>query len=121
VTALTISTYPIHQVWGGIKGYSLDSMPALFNAMLEYQSLPNKDPYANLMLQGFPTNTSIGIVLNMIYLKPIESPPAFASFYNISTSFDTTKIQTLTEFISGQTSVDIPRSKPYVNVLIFSC
>jgi hypothetical protein len=116
VTALTLNTYPIHQVWGGVKGYSLDAMPALFDAMLEYQSLPNKDPYANLMLQGFPTNSSLGILLNMVYLKPIESPPAFAPFYNITTTFDTTKKQTLTEFLSGQASVDIPRSKPFANL-----
>ncbi|CAG8980501.1 hypothetical protein HYALB_00013102 [Hymenoscyphus albidus] len=109
VTAMTLYTYPIHQVWGGVKGYTLDEMPALFDAMLEYQSLPNKDPYANIMLQGFPTNASIGILLNMVYLKPIETPPAFAAFYNITTTFDTTKTQTLTEFLSGQASVDIPR------------
>jgi hypothetical protein len=106
---LALHTYPIHQVWGGIKGYTLDALPTLFNAVLEYQSVQNKDPYANLMLQGFTTNASIGLVLNMVYLKPIESPPVFAPFYNINTSFDTTKIQTLTEFLGGQTSVSIPR------------
>ena len=30
VTAFTLSTYPIHEVWGGIKSYTLDQLPALF-------------------------------------------------------------------------------------------
>ncbi|RYP64401.1 hypothetical protein DL769_006682 [Monosporascus sp. CRB-8-3] len=29
--------------------------------MAEYRAAPNKDPYANRHLQGFPTNTSIGL------------------------------------------------------------
>lgn len=77
--------------------------------MLDYQSAPNKDPYANLMMQAFPTNTSVGAVLNMVYLKPEESPPAFAPFYRIPTTADTTKIQSLTQMMSGQMVPAIPR------------
>ncbi|KAI9784387.1 MAG: hypothetical protein M1816_000858 [Peltula sp. TS41687] len=101
VTTFTLSTYPIHQVWGGIKSYSFKELPALFSAMHEYQSNPKKDPYANLMMQAFPTNASFGVLLNMVYLKPEESPPAFDPFYVIPTTADTTKIQTLTEMMSG--------------------
>ena len=77
--------------------------------MLDYQSVPNKDPYANLMLQAFTTNASVGAVLNMVYLKPEISPPAFEAFYSIPTRADTTKIQTLTEMMSGQAVPEIPR------------
>lgn len=77
--------------------------------MIEYQSNPNKDPYANLMMQAFTTNASVGAVLNMVYLKPEVSPPAFSPFYSISTTFDTTKIQTLTQMMSGQIVPGIPR------------
>jgi hypothetical protein len=114
VTTFTVRTYPIHQVWGGIKLYTLDKLPALFAAMHEYQNAPNKDPYANLMLQAFPTNASIGAILNVIYLKPQVAPPAYSMFYNISTVFDTTKVQTLTEFLSGQQVPDIPRYELYI-------
>ncbi|KAK3179107.1 hypothetical protein OEA41_001246 [Lepraria neglecta] len=92
VTAFTLSTYPIHEVWGGIKSYTLDQLPALFHAAIEYQSKPNKDPYANFMMQAFTTNASVGAVLNMVYLKPEASPPAFSPFYSIPTTGDTTKI-----------------------------
>lgn len=109
VTAFTLSTYPIHQVWGGIKSYTLDELPALFTAAIEYQSNPNKDPYANFMMQAFTTNVSVGAVLNMVYLKPEESPPAFSPFYSIPTTGDTTKIQTLTQMMSGQIVPPIPR------------
>lgn len=77
--------------------------------MLEYQSVPEKDPYANLVMQAFLTNASVGAVLNMVYLKPEASPPAFSPFYPIPTIADTTKTQSLTEVISGQIMPAIPR------------
>ncbi|KAL8733401.1 MAG: hypothetical protein Q9181_003609 [Wetmoreana brouardii] len=77
--------------------------------MAEYQTTPNKDPYANLIMQAFVTNASIGAFLNMVYLKPEVSPAAFKPFYSIPTVNDTTKIQTLTQMISGQLVPPIPR------------
>ena len=105
----------MHQVWGGIKIYAIEELPALFSAMIEYQSNPDKDPYANLMMQAFPTNTSVGAVLNMVYLKPEVSPPAFGPFYHIPTTGDTTKIQSLSQMIGGQRVPPIPR---YVDDLL---
>ncbi|KAL8821630.1 MAG: hypothetical protein Q9223_000373 [Gallowayella weberi] len=77
--------------------------------MSEYQSNPNKDPYANLILQAFTTNNSIGAFVNMVYLKPEIAPTAFKPFYSIPTVNDTTRIQTLTQFISGQLVPTVPR------------
>ncbi|KAL8654751.1 MAG: hypothetical protein Q9226_003315 [Calogaya cf. arnoldii] len=99
----------ITEVWGGTKLYSLDHLPDLFSAMIEYQSNPNKDPYANLFMQAFTTNASIGAVVNLVYLKPEASPLAFSPFYSIPTVNDTTKIQTLTQMISGQMVPPFPR------------
>ncbi|KAL8867990.1 MAG: hypothetical protein Q9174_005292 [Haloplaca sp. 1 TL-2023] len=109
VTAFTLSTYPIHQVWGGVKVYTNNQLPELFSAMLQYQSAPDKDPYANVIFQAFTTNASVGAVLNMVYLKPEMSPAAFNPFYSIPTVNDTTKIQSLTEMISGQMVPPLPR------------
>ena len=109
VTSFTLSTYPIYEVWGGTKSYDLGQLPALFSAFAEYQSQSNKDPYANLIMQGFTTNASIGTFLNMVYLKPQASPSAFKAFENIPTVSDTTKIQTLNQFIGGQLVPQIPR------------
>ena len=77
--------------------------------MVEYQTTPNKDPYANLIMQAFITNATIGVFINMVYLKPEVAPAAFDPFYSIAAFMDTTKIQTLTEFISGQIVPTIPR------------
>ena len=96
-------------VWGGIKEYSLDLLPAIMQATYEYQSNPNKDLYANFMLQAFTTNSSVGVVLNMVYLKPVENPSIFEPFYKFPTIDDTTQIQTLTEMIGGQRVPPIPR------------
>ncbi|KAH8594970.1 putative FAD-binding oxidoreductase [Bisporella sp. PMI_857] len=108
VTSFTLSTYHIGEVWAGVKAYTMDDLPALYNAMFEYQSAPVKDPYANLMLQGFFSNASVGIVLNLVYLKPEESPAAFAPFYHINTTADSTKLSSFSEFISGQGPVNFP-------------
>ncbi|KAI1654038.1 putative FAD-binding oxidoreductase [Daldinia decipiens] len=99
VTKFTLKTYDIHNVWGGVRVYSLDALPALFDAMYQYQSAENKDPYANIMLQAFPTNATIGAILNIVYLKPEEEPEAFAPFRNITPIADLTKLQTLTELM----------------------
>ncbi|KAI1080736.1 putative FAD-binding oxidoreductase [Whalleya microplaca] len=109
VTKFTLKTYPIFNVWGGMKLYTLDALPALFDAFAKYQTIADKDPYANVMLQAFPTNKSIGAVLNMVYLKPEESPEAFAPFYDIKTVQDTTKLQTLTEMMSSQPPLRLTR------------
>ncbi|KAI1204149.1 putative FAD-binding oxidoreductase [Annulohypoxylon truncatum] len=99
VTKFTLKAYDIHDAWGGVRVYSLDALPALFDAMYQYQSVANKDPYANIMLQAFPTNASIGAILNMVYLKPEAEPEAFAPFRNITPLADQTKLQTLTELM----------------------
>ncbi|KAI0160007.1 putative FAD-binding oxidoreductase [Hypoxylon sp. FL1284] len=99
VTKFTLKTYPIHDAWGGVRMYSLDALPQLFEAMYEYQAVAQKDPYANIMLQAFPTNASVGAILEIVYLKPEEEPEAFAPFRNITPLADTTKLQTLTELM----------------------
>ncbi|KAG8526456.1 uncharacterized protein KY384_000049 [Bacidia gigantensis] len=109
VTTFSVSTYAIHDIWGGVKLYTIDQLPALMAAMHAYQSAPDKDPYANIMMQASTTNASVGAVLNMVYLKPEITPPAFAPFYNIPTIGDLTKLQTLTEMMSGQMLPDLPR------------
>ncbi|CAJ2510340.1 Uu.00g050430.m01.CDS01 [Anthostomella pinea] len=109
VTRFTLTTYPIGNIWGGVKAYTLDALPALFDAMLEYQSVAEKDPYANLMLQAFPLNATLGVVLNMVYMKPEESPSAFEAFYDIETIADTTQIQSLTSFLASQQAPSLPR------------
>ncbi|KAI0470908.1 putative FAD-binding oxidoreductase [Xylariaceae sp. FL0804] len=109
VTKFSLRTYAISQVWGGVKAYTLEQLPALYAAMLEYQTAADKDPYANLMMQSFPLNGSLGVVLNMVYLKPVASPPAFAPFYDIPAAADTTALQPLSSFLASQQSPDLPR------------
>jgi hypothetical protein len=108
VTSFTLRTYPIYDVWGGIRSYAHEQIPALYKALADYQAQPKKDLYANLMLQPFATNNSLGAVLNMVYLKPM-SPAAFRAFDGIPTVGDTTKLQTLSEMINGQMVPGLPR------------
>lgn len=61
------------------------------------------------MIQAAPTNASVGVLLNMVYLKPEPSPSAFEAFYDIPTLADTTTIQSFYNFMSGAVMPDIPR------------
>ncbi|KAK8926689.1 hypothetical protein VCV18_003150 [Metarhizium anisopliae] len=96
-----MSTYSIGKVWAGIKTYKLEQLPALYDAMLKYQLTPKKDPYANLMLQGFFSKETTGIMLSLVYLKPQEFPSAFAPFYHISATSDSMRMSNFSEFIAG--------------------
>ncbi|KAH8432933.1 FAD-binding oxidoreductase [Aspergillus melleus] len=109
VTTFTINTYPLPTVWGGIKIYTLDQLPSVLDAFHEYQSTPNKDPHANLMIQAAPLNESIGVLVNMVYLKPEANPAAFKPFEKLSTVADTTKVQSFVEMMGGAVLPDIPR------------
>ncbi|KAI0814719.1 putative FAD-binding oxidoreductase [Xylaria sp. FL0064] len=113
VTRFTLATYPTGNVWGGYRVYALDSLPALFDALLEYQSVAAKDRYANLMMQAFPLNGSLGVLLNMVYNKPVASPAAFTPFYDIPTIADTVHIQPMTDFLASQVPPSLPRLNWY--------
>ncbi|KAI1174404.1 putative FAD-binding oxidoreductase [Nemania sp. FL0916] len=94
VTRFTLATYP---TW---------------DAMLQYQSVgakDTKDAYANLMMQAFPSNGTLGVLLNLVYTKPVEMPAAFAPFYSISTIADTIHTQPMTDFLASQISPSLPR------------
>ncbi|KAI1817210.1 putative FAD-binding oxidoreductase [Poronia punctata] len=113
VTRFTLRTYQIGDVWGGYKVYSFDSLPLLTEAMAKYQSVLVKDPHANLMMQAFPLNGTLGVLLNMVYSKAVEKPAAFAPFYHIPTVADTVKIQPYVDFLAGQMPPSFPRLNWY--------
>ncbi len=95
-------------VWGGARLYTQDKLPALFDALYKYQTVKNKDPYANLMLQAFTTNKTANVLLKLAYMKPEPTPPAFAPFYNISAVVDNTKVQTVVDLLNAQ-GPELPR------------
>lgn len=117
MTRFTLTTYPTGNVWGGYRVYTLDALPALFDALLQYQSVAVKDSYANLMMQAFPLNGTLGVLLNMVYNKPVEeeeeAPAAFAPFYSIPFVADTIRVQPMTSFLAGQVPPSLPRLNWY--------
>ncbi|KAI1735302.1 putative FAD-binding oxidoreductase [Xylaria scruposa] len=100
ITELTLMTYPLEQVWGGIRTYTIDQFPEVVKAYFQYQSTPEKDPYANLHVLVSPTNSTIGVLVSMVYLKPVKEPPSFAPFYPIDTTSDSTAIKSFTEYLA---------------------
>ncbi|KAI1378738.1 FAD-binding domain-containing protein [Hypoxylon crocopeplum] len=99
VTAFTLRTYPIFHIWG--------------DALAEFQTNPEKDPYAQLNMNTYVTNTTFGVVLGLTYLKPEESPAAFSPFYRLeetwNTVLDTTRLRTIHNLISEYPIPEIPR------------
>lgn len=89
--------------------YAWEDMPDILQAMTAYQPVANKGPYANWNLQGFPTNTSLELIMSLVYLKPEASPAAFAPFSNFTPLIDTTTIQTLRDYISGYPTPEVTR------------
>ncbi|KAI1113083.1 putative FAD-binding oxidoreductase [Nemania sp. NC0429] len=99
VTKVSSKTFPIHQVWGGFRFHPISDLPLLMDAMFEYQSKRDKDPYANMMIMASPTNDTVGVIVTLIYLQPKIRPDVFEPFYRVNSTLDTTQLQTLTEFI----------------------
>lgn len=109
VTCFTFATYPIPEIWGGVKIYAWDQLPGLLTAMNEYQSAPNKDPYANAYLQGFPSNRDMGLILTLVYFKPEANPAVFAPFANFTPQMDQTKFQTTGQLIASYPQIPVAR------------
>ncbi|RYO75463.1 hypothetical protein DL766_002550 [Monosporascus sp. MC13-8B] len=110
VTAFTLKTYPIHQVWGGTRIIGWDKVDDFLDTMLEYEASTERDPYASVNINLAATNeTTLGIILTLVYLKPVEKPTAFSLFDRFEPLVDTTGIRTLTEVMSEFPTAALPR------------
>ncbi|KAK8139365.1 FAD-binding oxidoreductase [Apiospora sp. TS-2023a] len=109
VTSFTFTTYPIGELWGGVKVYAWDDLSGLLSAMHEYQSAPNKDPYANTYLQGFPNNRKLGLILSMVYLKHDANAAAFEPFNKFTPLLDTTGFKSMGQLASSYPQPTVAR------------
>lgn len=116
VTKFTVRTYPIFRVWGGMQVFPLDQASDILQALYDYQTVPDKDPYANCIVNVLATNSTV--LLTLVYLKPVEKPDAFASFYKFTPLVDTTGFYTLHEIMAMfPLPADITRWTWYTNSL----
>ncbi|KAK8100145.1 FAD-binding oxidoreductase [Apiospora kogelbergensis] len=110
VTSFTLKTYPVHNVWGGTRLIKWDQVDDFLDTMLEYDASPERDPLASVNINLPATNsTTLGIVLTLVYLKPVEKPAVFSLFDKFETLMDTTGIKTLTQVMSEFPTPAIPR------------
>lgn len=110
MTTYTLKTYPIYQVWGGSRIIAWEHAEALIDAIQQYQSLPNKDPYANINLNAAAINTTdVGLILQMVYLEPEENPKVFDLFSGIPSLLDTTGLKTLSAMMGEFPTPTLPR------------
>ncbi|KAK4248354.1 hypothetical protein C7999DRAFT_13716 [Corynascus novoguineensis] len=116
VTEFTVATYPIKEAWGGLRTYTIEQMPQVLEALNQYQTAEDKDPYANLFISIPITNaTEYGILVTFVYLKPVIEPAAYAGFYDIEASSDATALTTLNDLMTSFPSLSYPRYNWYTN------
>ena len=102
-----MTTYPIHQVWGGVHVYTAAQAPQVLQALHRYQSQPNKDLHANLVVNVVPTNDTV--LLTLVYLKPVERPAAYAPFYGLNPILEQTGIMPLSTLLTLFPDPSLPR------------
>lgn len=71
----------------------MEQMSDVLHALYEYKIKPQKDLYANLVLNLVPSNSTI--ILTLIYLKPVDSPEAYAPFYELTPMVEQGGLMTL--------------------------
>ncbi|RYP77476.1 hypothetical protein DL769_003386 [Monosporascus sp. CRB-8-3] len=97
-------------VWGGTRIIGWDKVDDFLDTMLEYEASTERDPYASVNINLAATNeTTLGIILTLVYLKPVEKPTAFSLFDRFEPLVDTTGIKTLTEVMSEFPTAALPR------------
>lgn len=82
-------------------------MPKLLQALNDYQMTPNKDPYANLIINLIPSNGTL--LLTFAYMKPVEHPDAYKPFYALTPLMDQTGIMPLHQLMALFPPTELPR------------
>ncbi|KAK8040180.1 FAD-binding oxidoreductase [Apiospora rasikravindrae] len=95
--------------------FSWDKIGSVLDAITAYQNLPNKDPYANMNLNAAATNqTDLGVILTLVYLKPVDKPAIFSDFYKIEALMDTTGLKPLSGIMGEFPTPAVPRAKHWI-------
>ncbi|CAG8981860.1 hypothetical protein HYALB_00009535 [Hymenoscyphus albidus] len=75
--------------------------------LYDYQTTPNKDLYANLVLNIVASNDTI--ILTLVYLKPIPNRPVYAPFYKLTPVTSTDVSLTLHQLMGLFPTPALPR------------
>ncbi|KAF1999180.1 hypothetical protein P154DRAFT_577329 [Amniculicola lignicola CBS 123094] len=65
------------------------------------------DPNANVMIQTASTNTSLGVLLNLVYLEPVVDLPAFNAFEGIPFLMETSSLCSFADMVDVAFTPDI--------------
>lgn len=101
VTKYTLRAIPIGPVFAGVIGYGPEKTAEVLAAYAEYQKEGIKDRDSNILLQ-ITSDPAYATLLNIVYLKPVWKPAAFAPFYKIEPRFDTSQFLTFAQYIQSQ-------------------
>ena len=107
VTEFRAKAYPQGNIWGSLSLYSMDQMDDVLQAYEQYHTAPNKDLNANMVMNIGPINDTV--IVTLVYLKPEESPEAFAPFYGIPPVMQQSGIMSLTDLMTSFPAADLPR------------
>jgi hypothetical protein len=109
VTHITLKTYPLGPVWGGVIAYNDSYTAALMQAFATYQASGQFDTKSAIITDMVITQ-NLNIV-TLIYLAPVSSrPAAFAPFYDIPALYDLTgPHNNFTDLIGPPLNTGLPR------------
>jgi hypothetical protein len=102
VTQFTIKTYPMGDVWGGMRIYSGDQADDIYAALHNFVAENENDQKAAVILTDITAVAGLKLFLIFYYYGEPEPPTtgAFAQFLDIDSTLDTTKTQTYAELVS---------------------
>ena len=87
---MTLKTYPVGKVWGGLVIYNNSYQDQLMSAFASYQQQGQLDEDSALLTYLAINNETVFAAY--IYFQPVEKPKAFDAFYSIPALEDLTAI-----------------------------
>ena len=91
-------TFPQGKLWGGLTIVPISTAPKQFEALEEFVSASEIDPYASVMNIHLYSNGSSASLNSLIYTKPEQYPTIFKAFTDIEPQFmSSMRITTLSD------------------------
>jgi len=103
VTRFDLKAFPQGQIWGGRIFYLLDKLKPVLQALTDINVALPSDPFATLYIAYVYSQSNDGFVIvpELIYGKPVASPPIFKNFSDITNVGNTFRTANLSEQIAG--------------------
>ncbi len=106
VTALSMETFELGQVWGGSVYYDMSTIDDHLKSFVEINSPDRYDEHASLITSfGFAAGQGAAVVNNIEYTKAEENPAVFASLMEIPSIYSSMRLDSMANIAEEQGSL----------------